>query len=89
MHPDEAVQLALQDLRSRAPNSAPPHVEARHRGLDLLRAYLSPLRWYVTDGRSPAGDVTEVGHLPRPCVHAGPAPAMDEALLPLAMGACP
>lgn len=64
MHPDEAVQLALQDLRTRAPNSTPPHVEARHRGMDLLRAYFSPLRWYVT-------------------------PAMDEALLPLAMGACP
>lgn len=105
MHPDEAVELALQDLRSHsteqqryegvgyvgtgiephgtgAPNAHPS------RALELLRAYFSPLRWYVTDGRSPAGDVTETGHLPRPRFHAEPAEsATDAALLPLALGA--
>jgi hypothetical protein len=88
MHPDEAVQLAMQDVRSRAPNSTPPHVETRHRGMGLLRAYFSPLRWYVAEGRSPAGDVTEVGHLPRPRFGTEPHDATDAALLPLAE-ACP
>jgi hypothetical protein len=87
MHPDEAVQLALNDLRSRAPNNTPaaarPH--APNRALDLLRAYLLPLRWYVTDGRTPvAGDEAGTGHLPRPrWAPESAEPALD-ALLPLA-----
>ena len=53
MDPDEAVQLAMQDLRTRAPNATPPRMEARQRGLDLLRAYFSPLRCF--DVESEAG----------------------------------
>jgi hypothetical protein len=87
MHPDEAVELALQDLRSRSTTHTPDAPSAHpYRTLDLLRAYFSPLRWYVADGRSPAGDVTETGHLPRPRFQAeSAAPAADAAL---AAGAC-
>lgn len=91
MHPDEAVQLAMQDLRGRAAHASPPAAPAvAHRALDLLRAYFRPLRWYVTDGRTPvaAGSI-EVGHLPRPRFFPEPAesPAAGAVLLPLALGA--
>lgn len=91
MHPDEAVQLAMRDLRSRAPNALPPApAETPHRALDLLRAYFGPLVWYVEDGRTPvAADSIEVGHLPRPRFQLDPAPCLDDALLPLAMEPCP
>lgn len=47
------------------------------------------MRWYVTDGRTPAGDVPETGHLPRPRFHADSTePAISAALLPLAAEAC-
>lgn len=89
MHPDEAVQLALDDLRSRAPNSTPAAapLHAPHRALDLLRACLRPLRWYVTDGRTPvAGDEPGTGHLPRPRWGSESAGPVRDALLPLAAG---
>lgn len=79
MHPD---QIDAQDPRTPAP--AAHHNAA----MDLLRAYFSPMRWYVQDGRTPAGDVTETGHLPRPRFHTESAEELiDPALLPLAMGA--
>ncbi len=69
MHPDEGVQLAINDLRSRAPSSAAPvpAAPADSVAVSVLRAYLGPLRWYVTDGRTPVADAgAAVGHLPRP-----------------------
>jgi hypothetical protein len=91
MHPDEAVQLAMQDLRSRAPSSTPPAAPPPHRALDLLRACFSPLQWYVRDGRTPvAADFIEVGHLPRPRFFPdAEETAIDPALLPLAIGVDP
>jgi hypothetical protein len=38
----------------------------------------------VQDGRSPAGDVTETGHLPRPRFHADDREEADSALPTLA-----
>lgn len=85
MHTDRAVQPTTQ-----APRVLPIHTtpaaprESRLRG--LLRAFFSPLRWYVTEGRTPvvAGSI-EVGHMPRPRLLPEPAAqtAMDAALLPL------
>jgi hypothetical protein len=91
MHPDEAVQLAMRDLRSRAPNATPPAAPPPHRALDLLRAYVSPLQWYVKDGRTPvAADSIEVGHLPRPHFLPEAAEGADDAaLLPVALGVEP
>jgi hypothetical protein len=87
MHPDEAVQLAMRDLRARAPIATPHAAPRPHRALRLLRAFFRPLRWYVTDGRTPvaAGSI-EVGHLPRPRFVPEPAAPCVEAAAPLALG---
>lgn len=87
MHPDEAVQLALQDLRSRGLHVPPPASEPA-RAFTLLHAYLRRLSWYVEDGRTPAADDgAAVGHLPRPRFTLDDAAdAADAALAPLAMG---
>ena len=94
MHPDEAVQLAIHDLRRRAPHTVSvlrpqaPSMLAR-----LLRAWLAPLAWYVADGRTPASadPGAVVGHLPRLRLRAEARErerAMDTALAPLALGTC-
>ena len=71
MQPDEAAHHDQQDTH-------------HHGAMDLLRAYFGPMRWYVQDGRSPAGDVTETGHLPRPRFHADDREEADSALPTLA-----
>ena len=66
MHPDVAVPLTTHDLRTR--HSAPPPAQRRSRSMasTLVQAYFGALRWYVAEGRSPAGDHgAAVGHLPR------------------------
>lgn len=69
MHPDEAVQIAIQDLRSHGRHAPPPAAPARSIASALLHAYFGALRWYVQDGRTPAADGgSAVGHLPRPQV---------------------
>lgn len=73
MQHDEA---AHQDPRDTEP-------EHHHAAMELLRAYFGPMRWYVQEGRSPAGDVTETGHLPRPRFQAEDLEPADSAL-PLA-----
>ena len=81
MHTDRAVQ-PTQAPRARAPI----HTTRKPRLHGLLRAFFSPLRWYVTEGRTPvvAGSI-EVGHLPRPRLLPEPAAERvdDAALLPL------
>lgn len=88
MHPNEAVQPAMRDPRARAPISTPPAAPKPHRARRLLRAFFSPLRWYVTEGRTPvaAGSI-EVGHLPRPRFVPGAAPRVEPAV-PLALEVC-
>ncbi len=87
MHPDEAVQLAMQDLRSPGRHAPPPAVRAPARSIAsaLLHAYFGALRWYVQDGRTPVADAgTDVGHLPRMRFSFQAAePATDAALVPL------
>ena len=90
MHPDEAVHLAIQDLRNPAGHIAPsaPHEHAPSRAFELLRGYFAPLRWYVQDGRTPpsADPGAVVGHLPRP--RFAPERTAVEALPVLALEAC-
>lgn len=88
MQPDEAVQLAMQDLRTRAPNTARPRLpEPPHRTLDLLRAWFRPLRRHAEHPRTPVRDGADAGHLPY--LHPQPAAAAPgEVLLPVAVEAC-
>lgn len=92
MHPDEAVQLAIQDLRTRAPHRVSVlRPQAPSLLVRLLRAWFAPLAWYVADGRTPpsADPGAVVGHLPRIRLTTGAREtAMDAALLPLALGTC-
>lgn len=92
MHPDEAVHLAIQDLRDPTPRIGPsaPHEHTPSRAYELLHAYFAPMHWYVQDGRTPAGadGGTLVGHLPRPRFVVDAEPEAEAALLPLA-GLCP
>jgi hypothetical protein len=85
MHPDEAVQLAIQDLRTQ--HAPAPKLQARERSLAsrLLHAYFGALSWYVQDGRTPVADAgAAVGHLLRMRLSFDAAePAVDAALLPL------
>ncbi|HEX6911869.1 MAG TPA: hypothetical protein VF142_15810 [Longimicrobium sp.] len=78
MHTDRAVQPTAQAPRTRAPNHTTPAAPGEPRPPRLLRAFFSPLRWYVTEGRTPvvAGSI-EVGHLPRPRLR--PEPAAETA----------
>jgi hypothetical protein len=82
MHTDRAVQPTARAPRTHAPIHA--RREPRLRG--LLRAFFSPLHWYVMNGRTPvvAGSI-EVGHLPRPRLLPEPAAetARNAALVPL------
>ncbi len=68
MHPDEAVDLAIQDLRAIGAAHPVPmrsgsafHLAAR----GLWRRYLGAWAWYVRDGRTPPADTAEIGHLER------------------------
>ncbi len=66
MHPDVAVPLTTYDLHTR--HAAPPPTQRRSRSTvsTLVQAYFNSLRWYVAEGRIPAGDHgAAVGHLPR------------------------
>lgn len=84
MHPDEAVQIAIQDLRTPGLHAPPPAVRAPGRSIAaaLLHAYSGALRWYVQDGRTSVADGgTAVGHLPR--MRLGVDAAADADLVPL------
>ena len=87
MHPDEAVQLAIQDLRSSDRHGPAPTLQASGRSSvsRLLHAYFGALSWYVQDGRTPVADAgAAVGHLPRMRLPFDVGqPAVDAALLPL------
>lgn len=66
MHPDAAVPLTTHDPRTG--HGAPPPALRRSRSTmsTLVHAYFDVLRWYVAEGRTPAGDHgAAVGHLPR------------------------
>lgn len=86
MHPDEAVQLAIQDLRTRGNHPAPPaaHGPSSSAASRLLHAYFAPLRWYVAEGRTPVADEgAATGHLPRPRLSFHERDPADAALAPL------
>jgi len=87
MHPDEAVQIAIQDLRSPGRYAPPPMRRAAAPSLAsrLVHAYVQALRWYVQDGRTPVADQgSAVGHLPRVRFSIdAPRPAVDAALVPV------
>lgn len=87
MHPDEAVQIAIQDLRSPGRHAPPPMQRASAPSIvsRLLNAYVESLRWYVQDGRTPVADQgSAVGHLPRVRFSIdAPRPAADAVLVPL------
>lgn len=91
MHPDEAVDLAIQDLRAigaahpvpmRSPS--PFHLLAR----GLWRRYLGAWTWYVRDGRTPPADSAEVGHLERAGIFPARAPRAPRVTLEAARD-CP
>lgn len=86
MHTDRAVQPTTQAPHVRLPIHSTPAAPREPRLPRLLRAFFSPLRWYVTEGRTPvvAGSI-EVGHLPRPRLLPEPAAqtANAAAVLPL------
>jgi hypothetical protein len=68
MHPDEAVDLTIQNLR--VSNAAHPVPMRSGSPLHLLfrglwRRYLGAWTWYVRDGRTPPSDSAEIGHLER------------------------
>jgi hypothetical protein len=88
MHPDEAVDLAIQDLRAIGAahpvpmrSGSPFHLLAR----GLWRRYLDAWTWYVRDGRTPPADSAEVGHLAR----AGIVPARAPRVTPQVARDCP
>jgi hypothetical protein len=62
MHPDEAVSIAIQDLRAHlAPARPAPRFALLTRS--LWRRYLAGWTWYVRDGRTPQFDGRpETGH---------------------------
>lgn len=84
MHPDEAVHIAIQDLRSHlAPVRPAPRFALLTRS--LWRRYLAGWTWYVQDGRVPPVDGSlETGHLGRPSLFPAAAPVRSraEAVLP-------
>ena len=85
MHPDEAVQLAIQDLRSRGLHFASPAPDPA-RSINLLHVILRRLTWYVQDGRTPPADQgAAVGHLPRPRFTFDAEDSADAALAPLGL----
>jgi len=68
MHPQEAVDLAIQDLRAHhaahpVPVRSASSIHLLARG--LWRRYLGAWTWYVRDGRTPPAESVEVGHLER------------------------
>lgn len=75
MHPDEAVSIAIQDLRSHlAPARPAPRFALLTRS--LWRRYLTGWTWYVQDGRAPQfDDSPETGHLGRFSLQPAAAPA--------------
>lgn len=88
MHPQEAVDLAIQDLRGRnaahpvpMPTDSPLYLLTR----GLWRRYLSAWTWYVRDGHTPPADSAEVGHLER----VGIFPARAPRRVPESVGDCP
>ena len=88
MHPHEAVDLAIQDLRARgAAHPVPMRTDSPlyllTRG--LWRRYLSAWTWYVRDGRTPPAESAEIGHLERVGILPAPAPRR----VPEARGDCP
>lgn len=89
MHPDAAVPLTTHDPHNR--HAAPPPAQSRRPsiGATLIHAYFDALRWYVAEGRTPAGDHgAAVGHLPRIRVAArAPEPAL--AAIPCGLEAAP
>lgn len=88
MHPDQAAQIAIQDLRSRGLHAPRPagRGPSSSIGSTLLHAYFGALRWYVEDGRAPAGEGAAVWHLPRARVTVHAKKPADEALAPLGLG---
>ncbi|HEX8693585.1 MAG TPA: hypothetical protein VF746_14275 [Longimicrobium sp.] len=83
MHPDEAVSIAIQDLRSHlAPARPAPRFTLLTRS--LWRRYLAGWTWYVQDGRAPQfDDSPETGHLGRfSLLPTGPARARPVAAIP-------
>lgn len=66
MHPDVAIPLTTHDLRTRHAVRPPAQRRSRSTASTLAHAYFGVLRWYVAEGRTPAGDHgAAVGHLPR------------------------
>jgi hypothetical protein len=86
MHPDEAVDLAIQDLRARgAAHPLPMRSDSPLSPLTLWRRYLGAWTWYVRDGRTPPTETIETGHLER----AGTVPAWVPRLALEAARDCP
>jgi hypothetical protein len=85
MHPDEAVSIAIQDLRSHlAPVRSTPRFTLLTRS--LWRRYLAGWTWYVRDGRAPQFDSSpETGHLGRLSLLPGAAPVRARAAAPAAI----
>jgi|GEM_PF-2989475 len=84
MHPDEAVDLAIQDLRARGA-AHPAAMRSDSPPLTLWRRYLGAWTWYVRDGRTPPADIAETGHLER----VGIVPARAPRLALEAVRDCP
>lgn len=79
MHPDEAVGLAMQDLRALeaqpSPYAAPQSGGAPR---SLWGRYLEGWTWYVREGRTPPAAAGEVGHLPRRGIVPAAAPRIQQ-----------
>jgi hypothetical protein len=93
MHPDEAVGLAMQELRTLEAQPSRHHAPlASAAPQSLWGRYLEGWTWYVREGRTPPAAAGEVGHLPRRGIVPAAAPRIPLPAAvecpPLAM-ACP
>jgi hypothetical protein len=93
MHPDEAVELAMQDLRALEAQPSPHAARPAGGALSSLWGrYLEGWTWYVREGRTPPAAAVEVGHLPQRGIVPAAAPRLPLPAIecpPLAMACTP